>query len=25
VAGISELQGKSFGINSIQEWLAISE
>ena len=25
VAGISDLQGKSFGINSIQEWLAISE
>ncbi len=24
VAGISDLQGKSFGINSIQEWLAIS-
>jgi carbamoyl-phosphate synthase large subunit len=25
VAGISELQGKSFGIQSIQEWLAIVE
>ncbi|CAB4762767.1 unannotated protein [freshwater metagenome] len=25
VAGISDLQGKSFGINSIQEWLASSE
>jgi carbamoyl-phosphate synthase large subunit len=25
VAGISDLQGKSFSINSIQEWLAISE
>ncbi|CAB4690816.1 MAG: carbamoyl-phosphate synthase large subunit [Actinobacteria bacterium] len=25
VAGISDLQGKSFGINSIQEWLATAE
>ena len=25
VAGISDLQGKSFGINSIQEWLAIKQ
>jgi carbamoyl-phosphate synthase large subunit len=25
VAGISELQGKSFGIKSIQDWLATVE
>ena len=25
VAGISDLQGKSFSINSIQEWLAVTE